>query len=143
VALAQELHALFEPDRLRGFMEDRVYVKGNIFLGVFVRTIYEQFVLNECFRFLGSSRSRYLSFSDRAVIGDFNQCVLVVHALPRRSSCSISRVSVLVARKFVISQGTHARVSSNRINTRYQIAQSINPRQHPAPAVRPTAAYIA
>ena len=71
VALAQELLALFEPDRLRDLMEDRVYVKGNIFLGVLVRTIDEQFVLNQCLRLLGPSRWRLLSFGDWAVIGDF------------------------------------------------------------------------
>ena len=39
VALAQELLALFEPDRLRDLVEDGVRLKGNIFLGVFVRAI--------------------------------------------------------------------------------------------------------
>lgn len=36
---------------------------------------------NHCLRLLGTSRLRHLSLSSRTVVGDFNQCVVVVHAL--------------------------------------------------------------
>src|SRR5262249_29750673 len=79
VALAQELLAVCGPDGFWDVMEDGVRLKGDIFFGVLVRMLEEQLVLNYCLRLLGTSCLWHLSFSSRTVVGDLNQCVVVVH----------------------------------------------------------------
>src|SRR5438105_8011244 len=86
VALAQELLAFLRPAGLRDVMEDGVHLKGNVFFGVRVRMLDEQLVLDHWLRLLATSCLRCLAFSSRTVIGDFDQCVVVVHAASRTTS---------------------------------------------------------
>src|SRR5436189_6444806 len=86
VALAQELLAFLRPTGLRDVMEDGVHLKGNVFFGVPVRMLDEQFVLDHCLRLLVTSCLRYLTFSSRTVVGDLDQRVVVAHAASRTTS---------------------------------------------------------
>src|SRR6184192_898450 len=86
VAVAQERLAFFRPAALRDVMEDGVYLKGNVFFGVCVRMLDEQLVLDHCLRLLATSLLRYLTFNRRAVIGDLDQRVVVVHGASRTTS---------------------------------------------------------
>src|SRR5207253_11367293 len=94
VALAQELLPFCRPSRLREVMEGGVNMKGNVLFVVCVRMLDEYLVLNYGLRLLGASCVRHLSFSGRAVVGDFDQRVVVVHGplkffRPERSFSSV------------------------------------------------------
>src|SRR5439155_3062921 len=80
MALARELFAFCRPAGLGDVMEDGVDLEGNVFLGVHVRMLDEQLVLDHCFRLLASSCLRYLTFSCRTVVRHLDQRVVVIHA---------------------------------------------------------------